>query len=76
MIVWLVISSYRNDKEVLRILEESQASGQDLFQRTLVIDSEGTGVIQSAVEERGCNFGELSIRQLGFAPEATSCRAA
>lgn len=53
MAVWLVISSYRNDADILRILEQVHASPRVVFDRILVIDSEGTGVIPRALESRG-----------------------
>jgi len=51
--VWLVISSYRNDDDVMRILEEVKASEPSIFDRTLVVDWDGTGVIPEFLIERG-----------------------
>lgn len=53
MIVWLVISSYRNDEDVARILDKVHESKAGLFQRILVVDSEGTGAIPRLIEDRG-----------------------
>jgi|SRR6202167_5168583 GT2 family glycosyltransferase len=51
--VWLVISSYQNDADVMRILDQVQSSGQDIFERILVVDSRGTGTIPSILADRG-----------------------
>jgi GT2 family glycosyltransferase len=51
--VWLVISSYQNDADVVRILEQVQSFGPDLFERILVVDSQGTGAIQAALLNQG-----------------------
>lgn len=53
MTVWLAISSYRNDEEVLRILDQVHSSAAKLFDRVLVVDSEGTGVIPGILRDRG-----------------------
>jgi GT2 family glycosyltransferase len=54
MVVWLVIASYRNDESVLGILEQTlQDPGSGIFERILVVDSEGTGVVPRRIEERG-----------------------
>ena len=53
MVVWLVIASYRNDHEVMRILEDVQASCPQLFDRILVVDSEGTGTVSKTIKNRG-----------------------
>jgi GT2 family glycosyltransferase len=54
MVVWLVIASYRNDDSVRGILEQSlRDAGSGIFERILVVDSEGTGVIPRLIEERG-----------------------
>jgi GT2 family glycosyltransferase len=52
MIVWLVISSFRNDEEVIKILEEVHSSQERVFARTLVVDSQGTGKIPDVMRER------------------------
>jgi glycosyltransferase involved in cell wall biosynthesis/GT2 family glycosyltransferase len=52
MIVWLVISSYRNDQEVLGILNQVDACRAHLpFERILIVDSEGTGVLPRALDD-------------------------
>ncbi len=51
--LWLVISSYRNDDQVLGILEQVHASQEPMFDRVLVVDSEGTGVVPRSLQERG-----------------------
>src|SRR5579863_3762747 len=51
--VWLVISSYQNDEDVIRILDQVQSFGGDLFERILVMDSQGTGTIPSLLADRG-----------------------
>ncbi len=53
MTVWLVIASYRNDKEVLRILEQAHSSDVKVFDRILIVESEGTGAIPCILQERG-----------------------
>jgi SAM-dependent methyltransferase len=53
MVVWLAISSYRNDAEVSAILEEATALAPDLFAHILVVDSEGTGQMARLIKERG-----------------------
>jgi GT2 family glycosyltransferase len=64
---WLVISSCRNDADVIRILDQAHSSGEDVFDRILVVDSQGSGAVPSLVAERGwkrviyrsyqCNLG-------------------
>jgi GT2 family glycosyltransferase len=51
--VWLVISSYQNDDDVIRILDQVQSFGGDLFERILVVDSMGSGSIPSLLVDRG-----------------------
>jgi GT2 family glycosyltransferase len=53
MIVWLVISSYRNDEEVLRILDHAHSWDAKIFDRILIVESEGTGVVPGILEDRG-----------------------
>ncbi len=53
MVVWLAISSYRNDEDVGRILDQVHGSSKQLFDRILVVDSEGTGAIPRVVRDRG-----------------------
>jgi GT2 family glycosyltransferase len=51
--VWLAISSYRNDADVIRILEQVQSSGPNVFERILVVDSEGSEAVTSMIADRG-----------------------
>jgi GT2 family glycosyltransferase len=51
--VWLVISSYKNDDDVIRILDQVQSFGRDMFERILVVDSQGTGSVPSLLADRG-----------------------
>jgi GT2 family glycosyltransferase len=51
--VWLVISSFRNDDDVIRILDQVQSVGRDVFERILVVDSQGTGSVPSLLVDRG-----------------------
>lgn len=53
MKVWLVISSYKNDDDVLRILDQVHAFDRTLFDGILVVDSMGTGAIPQLLERRG-----------------------
>ncbi|HKV63636.1 MAG TPA: hypothetical protein VJO16_17145 [Candidatus Acidoferrum sp.] len=53
MIAWLVISSYRNDEDVERILDKVHESNARFFERILVVDSEGMGKIPRLIEEKG-----------------------
>jgi GT2 family glycosyltransferase len=53
--VWLVISSYQNDDDVIRILDQVQSFGRDVFECILVVDSQGTGNIPSLLTDRGWN---------------------
>lgn len=53
MSAWLVISSYRNDEDVARILEQVEACERTIFERILVVDSGGTGTIPNLIRERG-----------------------
>ncbi len=57
MTVWLVISSYRNDEDVARILSQVHECNQRVFDKVLVVDSEGTGVIPILVERK--NWGNV-----------------
>lgn len=50
MRVWLAISSYRNDDEVIRIIDQAHASAMGVFERILIVDSEGTGRIPALIE--------------------------
>jgi GT2 family glycosyltransferase len=51
--VWLVISSYQNDDDVIRILDQVQSFGRDVFERILVVDSQGTGSVPSLLADWG-----------------------
>jgi GT2 family glycosyltransferase len=53
MVVWLVISSYRNDSDILRILAQVHNCDQKFFSNILVVDSEGTGAIPAAISQNG-----------------------
>ncbi len=53
--VWLVISSCHNDDDVIRILDQVQSVGRDVFERILVVDSQGTGTVPSLLADRGWN---------------------
>src|SRR6266849_3465097 len=55
MVVWVVISSYRNDKDVVGILGQVRASLGKIVDRILVVDSEGTGVIPEVLKNSGWN---------------------
>ena len=52
-VVWLVISSYRNDQEILQTLEHVHLHQEKLFGQILVVDSEGTGEVPRMVAHRG-----------------------
>jgi GT2 family glycosyltransferase len=51
--VWLVISSYQNDDDVIRILDQVQSFGRNVFERILIVDSQGTGTVPSLLADRG-----------------------
>jgi N-acetylglucosaminyl-diphospho-decaprenol L-rhamnosyltransferase len=51
--VWLVISSFQNDDDVIRILGQVHSFGRDVFERILVVDSQGTGNVPSLLADRG-----------------------
>ena len=51
-VVWLVISSFRNDREVATTLERVENLPQRLFDRILVVDSFGTGEIPELIDRR------------------------
>jgi GT2 family glycosyltransferase len=55
MVVWLVISSRRNDEDILRILDQVHASDEKIADRILVVDSEGTGIIPEVLKNSGWN---------------------
>lgn len=55
-IVWLAISSFRNDPEIARKLEDVQRAPRQLFDHILVVDSMGTGAIPALIAKLGwCN---------------------
>jgi GT2 family glycosyltransferase len=64
MIVWLAISSYRNDQAVMRILEQAHGSERGNVERVVVVDSEGTGAIPRLIEERGWN--DVTYQNYGY----------
>jgi hypothetical protein len=43
MRIWLAISSFRNVDQVLGTMEKARAFVPELFERILILDSEGTG---------------------------------
>lgn len=53
MKTWLVISSFRNDDAVLNLIEQAHSSAAGLFERILVVDSQGTGRVPQVIRERG-----------------------
>ncbi len=53
MKVWLVISSFRNDAEVIRILHQVQSAGCPGLDRVLVVDSEATDTIPAFLAHHG-----------------------
>jgi GT2 family glycosyltransferase len=53
MRTWLVISSFRNDEAVLRLIEQARNNASELFERILVVDSQGTGRMPSLLRELG-----------------------
>lgn len=54
--VWLVISSCRNDDDVIRILNQVQSFGRDVFERILVVDSQGTDAVPSLLAHGGWDY--------------------
>jgi GT2 family glycosyltransferase len=64
MIAWLVIASYRNDKDVARILSQVHECNQRLIDRVLVVDSEGTGAIPKLIADRG--WSDVIYRSYGW----------
>jgi GT2 family glycosyltransferase len=51
--LWLVISSFRNDDDVMRILHQVHACHEQIVDRILIVDSEGTGCIPGLLEKNG-----------------------
>jgi len=64
MIVWLVISSYRNDDNVARILEQVHGCERRIIDRVLVVDSEGTEAIPKLIADRG--WGDVIYKSCGW----------
>jgi len=52
-VVWLVVSSFRNDQQIVTILERVHGLHVRLFDCVLVVDSLGTGQIPAAIAHRG-----------------------
>src|SRR5437016_2148413 len=52
-VVWLVISSFRNDREIMTLLEHVQNLPLRIFDCILIVDSLGTGEVPGAVARRG-----------------------
>jgi GT2 family glycosyltransferase len=52
MSVWLAISAFRNDEDVLRILHQAHASSRQPFDQILVVDSQGTDSIPTAIKSK------------------------
>jgi len=53
VVIWLVISSCRNDDQALKILNQVHGCSAKIFDRILVVDSEGTGALATVIKERG-----------------------
>jgi GT2 family glycosyltransferase len=53
MKVWLAISSFQNDDQVLTTVEKARAFVPELFDCILIVDSEGTGRVPEAIRDRG-----------------------
>jgi GT2 family glycosyltransferase len=53
MRIWLVISSFRNDEQVIGIIDQVHKSAPDLFEQILVVDSNGTGRMPELIHQRG-----------------------
>jgi GT2 family glycosyltransferase len=51
--VWLVVSSFRHDREIATMLEGVQNLPSQLFSRILIVDSLGTGEIPKLIARRG-----------------------
>lgn len=59
-ILWLAISSFRNDREIAQLLESIQRQSNHPFSQILIIDSMGTGSIPALIEKRcWCNVTYL-----------------
>jgi len=64
MIAWLVISSYRNDEDVARILSQVHGCDQTIIDCVLVVDSEGTGALPKLIKDRG--WDDVIYRSYGW----------
>jgi GT2 family glycosyltransferase len=53
MRIWLAIASYRNDEQVIEIVDHVYKSAPDLFERILIVDSHGTGAMPALIRARG-----------------------
>jgi len=53
MKVWLAISSFQNDDQVLTTVEKARAFIPELFEHILIVDSEGTDRVPHAIRDRG-----------------------
>src|SRR5437763_14681285 len=53
MRIWLAIASYRNDEQVIEIVDHVYKSASDLFERILIVDSHGTGAMPALIRQRG-----------------------
>jgi GT2 family glycosyltransferase len=52
-VVWLVVSSFRHDREIATMLEQVQNLPVRLFDSILIVDSLGTGEVPAAVARHG-----------------------
>jgi rhamnosyltransferase len=50
--VWLAISAYRSDQAIAALLAQAAASSSSLFERIVVVDSQGSGAIPRLLEQR------------------------
>src|SRR6185437_13288115 len=53
MRIWLAISSFQNDDQVLTTVEKARAFIPELFEHILIVDSEGTDRVPHAIRDRG-----------------------
>jgi len=51
--VWLVISSYQNDRDVIRILDHVHSLATQVLEHILIVDSHSTGAIPAHLSEHG-----------------------
>lgn len=52
MKIWLVISSFHNDDAVIGLIEQAHSVAGEIFERILVVDSQGTGELPRAIRQR------------------------